>query len=215
MQENSKTQGITTFGSCVIRAPADAASLTFSILRLGKRPRDAFSSVRETIKSLRKYFARATIDDVGSSRVTMTQEFQYSGGERKFIGYEAKVGFHVVLKDLDRIEEVLIGIIDAGVNVVESVVFQTRNLKELRKTARVRAVESAREKAEIYCKAAGVGVGRVLSIEDVNPDSLRGGESHVKWAVDSDDAAEVRAFDPGAISVNGAVKVSYAIVTQG
>jgi hypothetical protein len=45
-------------------------------------------------------------------------------------------------------------------------------LKELRADARKQAVVAAREKAELYCREAGVAVGKVIAIEDSNPDQL-------------------------------------------
>ena len=47
----------------------------------------------------------------------------------------------------------------AGANELTSVTFQTTRLKEVRADARRRAVAAAREKAELYCSAAGVSAG--------------------------------------------------------
>lgn len=70
---------------------------------------------------------------------------------------------------------------------------------------------AAREKAENYCLAAGVRSGRVLHIEDVNPDAVRGrGEGHSRAAL-GDTAGDGSAFDPGSIAVTAAVVVAYGI----
>jgi hypothetical protein len=61
-----------------------------------------------------------------------------------------------------------------------------------------------------------VEAGAVLSIEDVNPESLRGyGEGHVAREPSVDDSGESGAMDPGAITVGAAVKVLYRIETSG
>jgi hypothetical protein len=50
-----------------------------------------------------------------------------------------------LLLQLKRIEEILIGITNAGVNDIESVEYQNGELKELRAEARRQAVQAARK----------------------------------------------------------------------
>jgi uncharacterized protein YggE len=204
--------GVSVFGSALIRVAPDVASLEFADSRIEKMPKAAFSSARRATSEVRKFLQNAKINDVGSSRVKLTQVHTHSGGEPQFVGYKAKVGFHVVLDDLDRVEEVLIAVVDSGANEIDSISFETRELKTYRAQARQKAVEAAREKAEIYCSAADVQLGSVLHIEDVNPDILTGRrESHARSRIEADDPGEMRAFDPGAITIGGAVRVAFSI----
>ena len=154
---------------------------------------------------------QAKVGEVGTSRVNISQSFRLVNGERKFIGYTAKIAFHVLLRQLDKMEDVLSGIIDAGVNEIASVDFQTTRLKELRAEARRRAVDAAREKAENYCGAAGVNLGKIIHIEDVNPDTLRGREGHVTYEIQPDDNGEIRVFDPGSITIGAAVVIAFKL----
>lgn len=116
-----------------------------------------------------------------------------------------------MLRDLGRVEELLAGIVDTGVNRISSVEFQTSRLREVRAEARRRAVEAAHYKAALYCEAGKVRLGEVLHIEDVNPDQLRGYEGHVFHEVAPDDEGSVQAIDPGSIVVRAAVMLSYQI----
>lgn len=84
-------------------------------------------------------------------------------------------------------------------------------LKEVRAQARQQAVQAAREKAEIYCVAAGITLGPVIHIEDVNPDQLQGREGHVIRELQPDDEGPVQAFNPGSITVAGAVMVAFEL----
>lgn len=204
--------GISTFGSAIIRVAPDIASLRFTVSRIEKNPTEAFKTTREFAKKVKEYLKRAEIHDVGSSRITLSQEYRYSDGENQFIGYAAKVVFHVVLHDLDLVEEILIGVVDAGTNEVNSVTFHTEKLKEVRAEARRRAVAAAKEKALIYCAEAGVELGNVLHIEDISPDVLTGRNAgHVQRDFTPDDDDNVKAFDPGVITVGGAVMMAFTI----
>lgn len=203
--------GISVFGSSIIRVEPDIVSLNFAVSRLQQKPKDAFSDVKKAVQKVRKYLDQAEVDEVGSSRVTIEQSYRYSANENKFIGYTATIAFHVLLRNLDKIEDILSGIVDAGVNHIYSVNYQTTRLKELRADARRRAVEAAREKAENYCSAAGISLGKIIHIDHVNPDTLYSREGHVVREIQPDDSDDNQVFDPGSITIGGAVIIAFEI----
>jgi uncharacterized protein len=204
--------GISVFGSCIVRVEPDVASLKFAVACLEQQPKDAFRKARETAQAVRAYLAQSAVGDVGFSRLTLSQAVRFQGGGQKLIGYTARVGFHILLHDLDRMEEILSGVVDVGANEVSSVELQTTRLRELRVEARGRAVVAAREKADNYCQAAGVEVGRVIHIEDISPDVLRGASrGHVARELQPDDQGALVAFDPESVAVGAAVIVALEI----
>ncbi len=206
--------GVTVFGSAISRIAPDIASIKVSVTRVELKPADAFAKARQGSQAVQECLRKGRVSTFGASRITLAQHHRYSGGETKFVGYLAKVSFHVKLTELDRAEEILTAVVAAGANEIDGVSFETTRLKELRSEARRKAVAAALEKANNYCAAAGVSVGAVLHIEDVNPTVLQGGESHVKSEPPIDDDGDVRAFDPSLISVGAAVLVAYAIRTS-
>ena len=203
--------GITTFGSSVIRVDPDIASVQFAVSCTEKQPKDAFEKARNTSQKFNAYLQKADFKkEVSSSRLTLSQSWQFESGVQKFKGYTAKSSFHVLLYDLEKIEDLLVSIVDLGVNEITDVRFQTSKLKDLRAQARFRAVEAAREKAENYCHAAKVELGKVVHLEDVNPEILSGRyEGHVLKQVEPDDTGNIQAFNPGSITIGAAVLVSF------
>ncbi len=218
MSESSKQTpaipSVRVFGAAVLRVAPDSASIAVAVTRTEKRADAAFAKAREAAQAVNAYLHKAGIAEFGSSRVTLTQQFRYTPQhEKQFTGYEAKIGFNVVLREVDKIDVLLAGLIDAGANELTSVTFETTRLKNLRAEVRQRAVAAARAKAELYCAAAGVSAGKVLAIEDVNPESLSGRyESHAYHEPQEfDDTGEPGAIDPGAIVVKAAVNLVYQI----
>ncbi len=212
MQAITNPFGITVFGSAIIRVSPDVVSLNFAVSRLEKMPKDAFNHARDSSRAVRKFLNQNLEGDVVSSRVSLSQEHQMDNHEKIMLGYRARVRFHLITRELDRVEDLLIGVVDSGANEIEEMSFQTSKLRDYRQEARQKALRSAREKADNYCVAAGVSLGRVLHLEDVNPSQLTGiHEGHRGNRFPPEVGQEGKAFDPGAITVGGAVRVSYAI----
>jgi uncharacterized protein YggE len=212
----STTSGVRVFGSAVVRVSPDTASIVVAVSRTEQKPEAAFTKARQGAQAVSAYLHGAGVEDFGSSRITLSQEFRYANGEQRFIGYQAKIAFTVVLRDMDQVDRLLSGLIGAGANELTSVTFQTTRLKELRAEARRRAVGAAWEKAQLYCDAAGVTLGAVVAIEDQNPEVLTGrSEGHVYMEpLPVDDTGDPSAIDPGAITVGAAVKVLYRLAER-
>lgn len=163
-------------------------------------------------------FLRNTpVKESGLSRISLAQQYRFTGSEKQPIGYLARIGLTVVLSELDQMEYVVSGLVDAGVNEITSTEFHTTKLKELRAQARELAVRAAREKAEIYASACSVSIGEVLHIQDVNPNVLRQ-EFHIAGARGGpvqqsiiDNEPGQNSLDPGAIQVGAAVVIAYRI----
>ncbi|MEM8533280.1 MAG: SIMPL domain-containing protein [Chloroflexota bacterium] len=213
IKSTQSTNRIIVFGSAILRVDPDVASLAFAVTRTEQHPREAFQHVREAVQQVRSFLVQMAIEEVGSSRISLNQSFRFVSGENRFLGYEAKVAFRVLLHDLDRTEDILTGIVDAGVNEISTVDFQTSRLKEMRAEVRRRAVAAAREKASVYGAAAGVEIGSILHIEDVNPETLQGRyEAHSSREPQVDDDGPPRVFDPSSIVVGAAVRIHFQLV---
>lgn len=213
-QQIASPFGITVFGSSIVRTTPDIAVIHFSVSEVKPTPREAFQAVRTTAQQVQAFLSNAQLKESGSSNISLTEQYRYQNNVQKFEGYRTTVQFQVTLSDLNRLEDILTGVVDAGANKIHSVSYQTTRLKEIRAEARTQAILAAREKAEIYCKAAGVGLGEVIHIEDVNPDQLQGSERHARFAAAAGEQAEAQAFDPTSIVISGAVLVAFKFREQ-
>lgn len=201
--------GITVFGSAILRVEPDFIVLNFSASALKTKPKDAFQEARDRAIKIARFLEQAKIPEVATSQAQLSPTSRYTNGESRFVGYTAKIIFNVILRDVSSLEAILSGVVEAGSSEVTSVEFQTSHLKEFRAQARKNAVAAAREKAEVYCEAAGVKLGKVIYIEDRNPEMLRGRESHtVSYELPIDDVSG-GAFNPGSLPVGAAVVVAF------
>jgi uncharacterized protein len=203
--------GITVFGSSVSRVPPDIASIRAAVSVLEQKPADAFSASKKSARAVQEFLRKQNVAEFGASRVALTRTMKIVSGVQQFAGYQARITFSVLLKELDRVDELAEGLVSAGANEIERIVFETTKLKEIRAEARRMAMSAALDKAQNYCAAGGVELGRILHIEDVNPLSLQAEMArgaHIGVNVNEYDG-DAGAFDPSLIEVAAAVFVCY------
>ena len=214
VQSIRNPSGISVFGSYVMRVEPDVALVTFAVAHTKPEPPAAFAATRQAVADVRAYLRDADVPpaNVQTSVVNLSADWQGYGKERVFLGYEARTSLSVRLTDLRRFEEILAGVVQAGANQIQGTEFQTTRLLELRAEARRGAFAAARRKGELYAEEAGVRLGEVLHVEDVNPDGVRGRESHGADASSLESEGDaLQPSTPGSIQVQAAVQVMFAI----
>lgn len=212
-QSIQRPLGINVFGSFVLRVEPDTAVVRFTVSRTEPEPAAAFAATREALGQVRSALGDAKIPaaDVQSSYVRLADAYEHREQRRVKAGYTASGGLSVRIADLPRFDEIVASVVAAGANGIESTEFVTSHLGEHRAEARRGAFAAARAKAKLYAEEAGVRLGEVLHVEDVNPSSRRGAESHGADADFGGDDASSLAAAPGSILVRGAVTVTFAI----
>ena len=210
--------GATVFGSAINRVQPDLVQIRGSVSCIEQKPADAFSKAKKAARNVQDYLSRLRIAEFGVSRAALVRQLKFVNGAQQFAGYQARISFRISLRELDRADEIAEGLVSAGMNEIERISFETSRLKEERAEARRMAVSAAIDKARNYCAAAGVGLGCVIHIEDVNPMVVqgdefraRGGHAPPSFQDDSDGGA----LDPSLIEIGGAVFVTFEISREG
>ena len=86
--------------------------------------------------------------------------------EARIIGYQANNTVNVRQRDLKGFGKVLDALVAAGANQVNGPNFQMANPDAAQDEARVAAMKAVRARAELYAKASGLRVVRILSISE-------------------------------------------------
>jgi uncharacterized protein len=87
-------------------------------------------------------------------------------GEAKLSGYSVSNQINVTIRDIGKVGDVLDRLVAAGVTNVGNIEFLHANPSKILDQAREAAVADAKRKAEIYAKASGLTLGRVLWITE-------------------------------------------------
>ncbi len=110
--------------------------------------------------------------------------------------------------DVD-VGEVLDGAVGAGANSVEGVTFGFRDPTSVQEEALEEAVNDAMGKSLVISEAAGVTLGRIVSISESGASPVPMAESRVYFAADAGAATPIV---PGDVEVTATVTITYEIL---
>ncbi|MFD2247618.1 SIMPL domain-containing protein [Pontibacter ruber] len=126
--------------------------------------------------------------------------------------YQAQKTMTVVIRKLNKFDELLSGLYGAGINRVDGISFRVSDLEKHKAEARKRAVQDAKQKATALTSELGAKVGRVYSI---NENTYNGGprplaENMMMKAAYADEAGGP-SIAGGEVVVTSNVTVSFVI----
>ena len=106
--------------------------------------------------------------DIQTSGLTLNPRYDYSsdGTDPKITGYIAANMVTVRVRDLGVLGQTLDAVVTDGANTLGGLGFGLQNPDDTMDEARRRAVADAARKAALYAEAAGVKLGRIVSVSD-------------------------------------------------
>lgn len=166
---NQKT--INIHGTAFYEISPDYVSLTFSIITKDKNYDECQKqniSISEKVFTVLKDQYEVTDDNISTLNYTLKEELEYNGVTRKydFKGYISNNSLNIRIYEIDKYKEILIALMDAGINQVSSVSFGIDDYEEIRLKALELAFKNARNKAELLALQGGAKLGEVLIISE-------------------------------------------------
>jgi len=161
---------IVVTGEGKVSVAPDIAQVRSGVTTRGKTAQEAAEANSKVMAAILTALTESGIPqkDVQTAQLSIQPAYASPkpGEERKLIGYS--VGNHVIatIRHIDRLGDVLDKMIAAGATEVGNVEFLVSDPGKALDQAREAAIADARRKAEVYARAAGVMLGRVVSIEE-------------------------------------------------
>ena len=211
MQLIERPWGVAVYGAASVKALPDLVRIRFKVVRLEQTPPAAFEAASVAIRDVRAVLRGQGISDsaVEGSRLDLKTVWSFINGTRAFTGYQCQAVFAVESTNLDTVQSLLVGLVDAGANEIEAVDFDVLAKRELRTEARRKAIAAARGKANLYAEAAGVRLGAVVHIDDVDPDQV--GNERYRGHSSSPGTSSDQDLAPGHVVVSAAVVMGFAV----
>ncbi|MDH7640663.1 SIMPL domain-containing protein [Sphingomonas oryzagri] len=103
--------------------------------------------------------------DIRTASLSLQPQYRYTDNQPPAItGYQASNSLTVTFRDIGRTGAILDALVAAGVNQIGGPDFALEHPDAALDEARVQAVQKARAKAEVYAKAAGLSIKRIVAI---------------------------------------------------
>ena len=108
--------------------------------------------------------------DIATSSLSVQPQYNYDvrseNGQPRLTGYQASNQVTVTTTDLEGVGPLIDTLIEAGMNNVNNVRFVVRDQEAAQNKARTEAIAKAKTKAQSMALAAGVRLGRLLSLTE-------------------------------------------------
>lgn len=166
--ERASERSITVTAQASVTAEPDIAYLSTGVITDADTARDALSKNATAMEKLIDGLKALGVAPSDMQTATLNVEPRYTLAKdnrtQTLSGYRVTNQLHLVIRDLKRMGEIVDQAISLGANKLGRVVFEVSGADALKDDARRAAMAKARQRAELYAKAAGVELGPVLRI---------------------------------------------------
>jgi hypothetical protein len=209
------TGGISVNGTGTTTVTPDIAILRLGVEVTSDTVGDARDEAAEAMDRIRASLSEHSIDDsdIQTTQFSIFPQYDFRSSERRLIGFTVNNQVSVTVREIDDVGVVLDDAIKAGGDAVRvnNISFSVDDPDAAMAEARAAAVEDARSRADTLASAAGVSVGRPLSINEAGgffpPQPIFFAEATAAQA----DGGFDTAISPGEQDITVTVSVVFAL----
>ena len=159
---------ITVNGEAVVKVQPDKIIITFGIETWDKDIILAKQENNDIMKKAIVVIKEAGIreKDIQTDYLSIEPRYGDNYEKRNFIGYFVRNTLVITTAEPDKVENLVTGVLQSGVNYIHSINFQTTEFKKYREQARELALNAAKEKAEKMAGTLGQIIGDPIQINE-------------------------------------------------
>lgn len=194
----------------VTRIP-DIARIGAGVVTTATTATAALEQNARQMASVRQALRRAGIADrdIQTSAINLNPDYRHDerGGNPQLIGYRASNEVIVRFRDIANTGKILDALVGQGANQINGPMLTIDKPEEALDEARIAALATARSRAQLYARASGKRVGKILSISETGN---VGGGAMYRMAQNAS-VRDATAIDPGEQSVSISLAVSFEL----
>lgn len=161
---------VTVTATGTVNAKPDAARIMSGVQTESSTAREALDLNNKSMSNLIDGLKALGVEarDIQTTGVNLNPRYQHhrDGRPAEVNGYQVNNEVNVVIRDLERIGDILDKMVSLGANQMRGLSFFMSDEANLSNEARKAAIATARERAELYAAASGATVGKVLEIRE-------------------------------------------------
>jgi len=163
------TAAITVTGTGTIDVTPDVARVMVSVQTTASTAAQAEADNATAADRVRTLVVRAGVSatDIKTLSLQVWPRYDYRTGQSVLNGFEATHTLQFTIHDLNRIGRVIDAAVAGGATTVEGITYDTNDHSGPSAQALARAVKDAQVKARAMADAAGIRLGSIVSITDL------------------------------------------------
>lgn len=154
-----------------VSASPDRATVSAGVVTEGETARQAMMANATKMNSVFEELKAAGIAEknIQTSQLSLQPRYNYKDRQTpKIEGYEARNNVTAKSEDLQSVGAMLDALVKAGVNNIGGIEFSVENPEDALNEARAQAIKNARAKAQAMADAAGVKLGQLQNMSEIN-----------------------------------------------
>lgn len=207
-----ETPQVTITGEGRVEAAPDMATFTVGVTSQADTAKAAMDRTSAGVEALLATLAQAGVEprDIQTTGLSLNPNWNHrsdGSGPPRIEGFTAANNVTVRVRALDSLGGVLDEVLESGANTFNGLSFGLQDPAPVEDEARRAAVEDARRKAGLYASAAGVTLGRVISITEAQ---AQGGPQPM-YRMEAAMASDSMPVAAGELSVTAEVTITWEI----
>ena len=164
-EQRNQVPQISVTGEGKVKITPDQVVISVGFQNTGKDAKEVKNLNDEVVDKVIKFLKKSGIPatDYKTNNVSLYKSYDY---EKKKYNFQASQSLTILLKDLSKYDDVMMGLNDAGVNSINGVEFKSSKMEDYEREARKNAILNAKQKAQDYVSVLGQKVGKALLITD-------------------------------------------------
>lgn len=198
---------VSVIGTGTVNVVPDRVLINSRIEHTGKTAAEVKRQNDKVVDQVLKYLKSEGVDpkNIQTEYIRLNKEVNYNTQDTMFSANQA---ISIQLLDLKKYEKIMTGLLNAGLNRIDGIQFQTSKKDALQSEARKKAVLNAKKKAEEYAAALGQSIGKAISISEVQTDHYQPVYRVMEMKSDS---AEQETIAPGEMEIAVKVNVEFLL----
>ncbi len=207
-QEEKQVPMINVSGEGKIKVAPDQVLVSISIETKGTKAEDVKRENDKKMDGILKFIKKSNVatEDFQTQRISLNPNYDY---EKKKYSYIATQSVQILLKGLSKYDALMEGLVNEGINRIDSVEFKSSKMTQLQSDARKLAMKDAKIKAEDYVSVIGQKVGKARLISDNSQIFIPQPRMYAMKSAASDQAVSRETLAIGEIEITANVSVSF------
>ncbi|HVY86256.1 MAG TPA: SIMPL domain-containing protein [Caulobacterales bacterium] len=211
-QEPSRATVLNVNAMGEVSARPDMATIQLGVRTTGATAQAAMADNAAAMSALTRALRQAGLAERDIQTAYMSVNPRYRGQDNQTIDqYVATNTVRAVVRDIDSVGAIIDRAAVAGANTVSGISFGLQNPEPQINQARLEAVTDARERAELYARALGMHVERIISITEAGAAAPSFNDEIIVTASRRSGGSYTTPVSPGELISRANVSVSFEL----